>query len=187
MSQIAAMPDFETLNQALSETALQFHPSEAHGLISGVLSGDLSGKAVWEDIVMGEEDSPETRVLLQTVFQASAKQLQDFLFEFQLLLPPDEEALSLRAEALTLWCQGYLTGLKLVKVQLVGRSASDMTEAIDDMIEISKIHYEDVVQNEEDEAAYTELVEYVRMAAIVIYQEIHDEHEKSDKNSKYLH
>ncbi len=117
----------------------------------------------------------ETHQVLQDLFTASGKQLDEFLFEFQLILPPDAEVLPLRAEALTLWCQGYLTGLKLAEVQLVGRSAGDVTEAINDIIEIAKMNYEEVSASEEDEAAYMELVEYVRMAAVLIYQEMHEE------------
>lgn len=178
------MPDFDKLSEALNETTLKLHPSEAHGLISGVLSGNADSKTSWEEVVMGEENPAEARELLQTVFSASAKQLDEFLFEFQLFLPSDAEALSSRAEALTLWCQGYLTGLKLAKVQIVGRKPSDMTEAINDIIEIAKMNYEDVVASEEDEAAYVELVEYVRLAAILIYQEMH---EQNASVSKHLH
>lgn len=182
-----SMPDFQTLNHALSDTTLKLHPSEAHGLISGVLSGDASGKTPWEAIVTGDDDPAKTRELLQTLFEASAAQLDEFLFEFQLIMPPDSEDLTVRAEALTLWCQGFLTGLKLAKVQIVGRSPSDMTEAINDMIEIAKMNYEDVVANEEDEAAYIELVEYVRMAAILIYQEMHEQNAENRNASKHLH
>jgi uncharacterized protein YgfB (UPF0149 family) len=182
-----SMPDFQALNHALSDTTLKLHPSEAHGLISGVLSGDVSGKTPWQTIVTGDEDPAKTRELLQTLFEASAAQLDEFLFEFQLILPPDSDELALRAEALTLWCQGYLTGLKLTKVQIVGRSPSDVTEAINDMIEIAKMNYEDVVATEEDEAAYVELVEYVRVAAILIYQEMHEQNAESRNASKHLH
>ena len=40
------------------------------------------------------------------------------------------------------------------------------------MVEIAKMNYEEVVESEEDETAYVELVEYVRMAAILIYEEL---------------
>ena len=69
---------------------------------------------------------------------------------------------------------------------MVARTPSDMTEAINDMIEIAKMNYEEVVAGEEDEAAYTELVEYVRMAAILIYQEMHELGADAPR-SKHLH
>jgi uncharacterized protein YgfB (UPF0149 family) len=182
-----SMPDYETLSRVLLETTNQLHPSEVHGIISGVLSGNVKQKVNWEEMVTGGEDPTKTHELLQTLYAASARQLEDFLFEFQLMLPPDSEGLSTRAEALTLWCQGYLTGLKLAEVQLMGRSKNDITEAIDDMIEIAKMNYEDVVASEEDEVAYIELVEYVRMAAILIYQDMHEEDDAKRTRGNHLH
>lgn len=185
----SSMPDYQELNQALSNTTLKLHPSQVHGLISGVLSGNPKSTAAWEELVTGGEETAKTHDLLQAMFDASAKQLSEFLFEFQLVMPPDTEPLPSRAEALTLWSQGYLTGLKLAQVQLVGREAGDVTEAINDLIEIAKMNYEDVVASEEDEAAYIELVEYVRMAAVLIYQDIREQEtaKSSSGTSNHLH
>lgn len=167
------LPTYTELDRALNATALKLHPSQVHGLICGILCGPSSKNAAWEELVTGGEESPQTHKLLQSLYDGSASQLKDFLFDFEMVLPPDSEPLPVRAEAMTVWCQGMLTGLKLVQVPIVGREASELTEAIDDLIEIAKMNYDDVVANEEDEAAYVELVEYVRMAVIYIYQDLH--------------
>lgn len=180
------MPNYEELTLALSKTSQELSASEVHGIVSGVISGNSKSKSRWEELITGSDDPAETQAILQELYAASAKQLDDYLFDFQLLLPPDSEDLPLRAKALTLWCQGYLTGLKLAEVQLGGRSESEVTEAINDMIEIAKMNYEDVVASEEDEVAYMELVEYVRMAAILIYQNLHEQNEKAPV-SNHLH
>lgn len=183
------MPNYLDLNQALNNTTLKLHPSQAHGIICGILSGNSKSTTAWEELVTGGEESVKTHELLQALFEASAKQLHDFLFEFQLILPPDSDDLPSRAEALTLWCQGFLTGLKLAQVQIVGREPGEVTEAINDLIEIAKMNYEDVVANEEDEAAYVELVEYVRMAAILIYQDVNEQEavKSTTSSSNHLH
>ncbi len=185
----SSLPTFRELNQALSKTTLKLHPSQVHGLVSGVICGNPKSTAAWEELVTGGEDPAPTHEVLQELYDSSAKQLEDFLFEFQLLLPADSEDLPTRAEALTLWCQGMLTGLKLAQVQIVDREASEMTEAINDLIEIAKMNYEDVVANEEDEAAYAELVEYVRVAIILIYQDMREAEtsKKSANSSNHLH
>jgi len=167
------MPTYQELNAALSKTALKLHPSQVHGLISGILSANAKSNAAWEEIITGGEEAARTHELLQALYDTTAAQLNDFLFEFQIVMPPDDDDLALRAEALTLWCQGFLTGLKSADVKIVGREPSDMTEAINDLIEIAKMNYEEVVASEEDEAAFIELVEYVRMAVILIYEESH--------------
>lgn len=182
-----ALPEYAEISAALNNTALKLHASQVHGLICGILSGNPNTAPGWEQLVTGDDDGePATHELLQSIYSASAKQLDEFLFELQMVLPDDAEPLQARAEALTLWCQGFLTGLKAAQVPIVGRKPSEMTEAIDDIIEIAKMNYEQVVATEEDESAYVELVEYVRMAVILIYQDLREEDGPKNK-SKHLH
>ncbi len=183
-----ALPTFKTLEQTLDKTVLKLHPSQVHGLICGILCGNANPKSAWENLVTGGDESVKTHEVLQSLYDASAKQLEEFLFELELMLPPDSDALPLRAEALTMWCQGFLTGLKLVDVPIVDREPSDMTEAINDIIEIAKMNYEEVMASEEDETAYVELVEFVRVAVILIYQETREAAgKKSNDSTPYLH
>jgi len=167
----AALPTFEALSDALNQTSLKMNASQVHGLICGLLSRQSATPPAWEALIMGEEKLPTTHALLQELYTVTSSQLDDYLFEFHLVLPNDDALLPERAECLTLWCQGFLTGMKIVNIPIEGRAPSDVTEAINDLIEIAKMHYEEVVASEEDEAAYEELVEFVRMAAILIYQE----------------
>ena len=184
-----SLPTFSELEQVLSITTLKLHPSQVHGLVSGVICGNPNSTAAWEELVTGGEDPAHTHEVLLELYDASAKQLNEFLFEFHLVMPDDSEHLPVRAEALTLWCQGLLTGLKSAHVQIVDREPGEMTEAINDLIEIAKMNYEDVVASEEDEAAYVELVEYVRMAAILIYQDLREVEtsRKTASSSNHLH
>lgn len=184
----ASLPSYTELSKALGHTNLKLHASQVHGLVCGLLSGNPKTSAAWEALVTGGKETPKAHDLLQSLYEQSAKQLAEFLFEFQLLLPSDSDALPQRAEALTLWCQGFLTGLKMAEVKITGREPSELTEAIDDIIEIAKMNYEQVVASEEDEAAYTELVEYVRMAVILIYEDLRaDDAPTSPKKSTHLH
>lgn len=184
-----SLPNYRELNQALSKTTLKLHPSQVHGLVCGVICGNPDTDAAWEELITGGKDPARTHEVLQELYKASVKQLDEFLFEFQLMLPDDDDDLPVRAEALTLWCQGLLTGLKLVQVPIVDREPGEMTEAINDIIEIAKMNYEEVVASEEDEEAYVELVEYVRMAAILIYQDLREAEtaKKSRSSSNHLH
>ncbi len=183
------LPTYRELDQALCKTTLKLNPAQVHGLICGILCGNSNPSTAWEELVMGGKESAKTHKLLQDLYEGSAKQLDEFLFEFQLILPADSEELPMRAEALTLWCQGFLTGLKLTNIPISGRKPGEMTEAINDLIEIAKMNYEEVVASEEDEEAYVELVEYVRMAVILIHQDIREEEAKQQTAnlSNHLH
>lgn len=164
---------FAGLSNTLSQTALKMHASQVHGLITGLLCGQFKIQpTAWEALVTGEGDHPQAHAELQGLYEATKKQLIDFLFEFDLVLPDDAAPIMERAEALTVWCQGYLTGLKLAGVPLTRREPSELTEGIDDLTEIAKMNYEQVQESEEDENAFAELIEYVRMVVIFIYQSL---------------
>lgn len=181
------LPKYQEIDQVLQHTSLKLHPAQVHGVITGLICADPNSKKGWEELVTGQKEANKTHEILQKIYENTANQLADFLFEFQLILPSDRTALPERAEALTLWCQGFLTGLKLKQVDIEGREESDITEAIDDIIEIAKMNYEEVVASEEDEAAFMELVEYVRMAAILIYQDLQPGNKSKENSSKHLH
>jgi uncharacterized protein YgfB (UPF0149 family) len=183
MKQIT-LPNYEELSAVLGQTAQKLHASQVHGLIAGMLCGQSAGKGMVEALIKTLNDNEAAQSLLQQLYQASDKQLKEFLFELELMLPADTTDLPERAEALTLWCQGFLIGLKKVNIQTEGRKPSELTEAIDDIIEIANMNYEVVVSSEEDEVAYVELVEYVRMAVIFIYQEMYDNSGARKKISK---
>lgn len=181
-------PEYSEIGSILNQTALKLHPSQAHGLICGLLCGHSSTPVAWKELLTGETDVNKPYPVLEDLYDISARQLEEFLFEFNLVLPADSASLPERAEALTLWSQGFLTGLKFVQVQILERKPSETTEAINDIIEIAKMNYEEVIASEEDEAAYVELVEYVRMAVILIYQALgENDLPKKQIGSNYLH
>lgn len=173
-----SLPDYSELSQTLSQTALKLNPAQAHGLMCGVLCGSQNSDIAWDKWAAGDQ-SADGIAALQALYDVTARQLSEFSFDFQLMLPPDGSDIAWRAEALTLWCQGFLTGLKMADIAIVGRKPSDVTEAISDMIEVAKMDYEEAISNEEDEIAYVELVEYVRLSAVLIYQDAHEERAKS--------
>lgn len=182
-----SLPTFSKLNQALAKATTKLHPSQVHGVICGIICGKPESESGFREWIKGHEKGKTIRELLDALYQASKQQLSDFLFEFQLILPADSANLSARAEALTLWCQGFLTGLKMSDVQIEGREPGEVTEAINDLIEISKMNYEEVVESEEDETAFVELVEYLRVAVILIYQSLREATESPSKNTFHNH
>lgn len=166
------MPSYQTLSTFLQKNALPFDASEAHGLFCGLLCGTTASQPQWQEILLKDQDPEIDTELLQALYAWTMQKLSDFDLEFQLLLPADKKPLPSRAEALTLWCQGFLTGLKFAHVSLKSKN-QDVLEALKDISEIAKMNYEEVAANNEneDESAYVELVEYVRVAVLMIYQE----------------
>jgi yecA family protein len=112
---------------------------------------------------------------LQSLHDATWQQLTERSSEFQLLLPEDSEDAVLRTEALAQWCEGYLHGLVIradgdeLKARLAAEPLSDI---IRDMLEITRAEADPDADDETNEVAYAELLEYLRVAAQLVYEEL---------------
>ena len=109
----------------------------------------------------------------------------------ELLLPPDEEGMPLRARELGRWCHGFVTGLALGGITSKELDEEECEDALERFQEIAEISYDDIEIDEEDEIAYTEVSEYVRMAVLMIYSDIQASADRSggqsNQTSKHLH
>ncbi len=173
MSQAPSLPSYTELTLALEKTQSNFQAAQVHGLLCGLICG-TSGKTddSWEKIVLGPKKSKKTLSMLQELYETSYHQINEFSFEFSLLLPTDRANLDTRAEALGLWCQGFVAGLQQTDALIENREPGEATDALNDIIEIAQVNYGDVTANEEDETAYFELIEYVRLAVLMLYHEL---------------
>ena len=154
------------LNQSTHATA-----AEAHGLLCGLLclDGGISSDE-WLDYLFGGEGeaNEQDRELLDALFETSRRQLDEFDFSFDLLLPEDEAPLAERADALGEWCGGFLAGLGY-RAEGVEWS-EECTDILRDLAEISRLDPD--APEDGGEPAYTELAEYVRVAVQVIRSEV---------------
>lgn len=173
MSTMPALPTYAEVENALKETTAKYDAAQVHGLMCGLICA-TSGKEDrrWQKLLYGKEKYPKSQEVLLILYETSYHQMSEFSFEFGLLLPSERDNINHRAETLGLWCQGFLTGLEQGGFSIQNRDQNEITEAINDLIEISQVTYGDINDNEEDETAYFELVEYVRLAALMIFHEI---------------
>lgn len=119
---------------------------------------------------LGDAQTRETADLAASLYDETLHQLQDPELGFQLLLPDDAQPLSARAEALGDWCRGFLAGLGLAGVKQGQRLPEGVDEVLRDFAEISKVNF-NLEGSEEDETAYAEVVEYVRIGMLLVCQE----------------
>lgn len=178
MSQTPTLIDYDELEKTLASVEATFTASEAHGFICGVLAA-TGGKldSSWIKVISGKSKSVALREQLLELFETSFHLLNEFSFEFTLLLPDDQIDINKRSECLGMWCQGFLTGLQKHNIPLKNREPGEVTEALDDITEISQISFGDIAQNDEDENAYFELVEYVRLAVLMLFHELNTREE----------
>lgn len=173
--------DYDNLNDALRRCGASWDAAQAHGLLTSRLAvaGADAGLGWLQQVLEGTNESDALRAecagLLNTLFQDTLRQLSERLSEFEPLLPDDADTASVRATALAHWCEGFLHGLVSVDhgAALKERLAKDpLADIIRDMLQLTRATVDDASDEETNETAYAEIVEYVRVAAQLTYEEL---------------
>jgi uncharacterized protein YgfB (UPF0149 family) len=170
-----ALPEFDTLANAILQSGGLGSPSELHGFLCGQMAaGERPGGQGWvemskELLDIGDISDAPLKPLLLELYQGSLNQLQSDDFEFALLMPDEDIAMSQRAESLGLWCHGFLSGYAMAGRDLKEGLSDDASSALQDMVQVSQIVAEQ--DDEGDEADFIEVYEYVRMSVLLIFSE----------------
>lgn len=173
--------DYDQLDDALRRCGAGWDASQVHGLLAGRLAtaGAEAGFEWLSQVLEGTDANnaltDECEGLLRTLFETTYRQLAERQSEFEPLLPDDQDATSDRASALAHWCEGFLHGLvsadhgDALKERL---AAEPLADIIRDMLEITRAAADEDTDGESEDIAYTELVEYLRVAAQLTYEEL---------------
>ena len=162
------------LHAAGSETGA----AEAHGLLCGMAcAGGNVATDVWLEHLLGENNTlsaaaRDCNAALTSLQQEIKRQLHDDALGFVLLLPADDEPLTLRTRALGHWCEGFLYGMALGGTRDDAPLPEDSAEIMKDFYEISHAGFTARETADADEAAYLEIVEYVRMCVLLVHEEL---------------
>ena len=168
--------DYVNVDTSLQRAAAGIGASEAHGVICGLLcvpeaiENPLWLEEVVPDGVTSEQDRDDAKRLLISVAEASRAQLGEDSFEFYPLLPEDEFPLQSRGRALAQWCAGFLFGLSIAGAGDLDALPADSREIVGDLSKFAGIRGGG--RDEEEENAYAELVEYIRVGVMLINQEL---------------
>lgn len=151
-------------------------PSELHGLMCGQLAAGVRFDAdAWLAMVVAHLDVQEIeddddKAELVGLYEQALGQFTDGGFSFSLLLPDDDTELAARAESLGSWCSGFLGGFGLAFDRDKQKLNEEVTETMDDLSQIALVSLDDD-DDPEAEQSLMELVEYVRMAALMVFSE----------------
>ena len=113
--------------------------------------------------------------------------LQDGESGFTPLLPDDEIDLSQRINALVGWCEGFLFGLASQSKLDLSRYSEEAKEIIEDFAQFTRAGIDGEDDAELEEAAYAELVEYIRVGAQLIYMELRPQPMPDPSASRKIH
>jgi uncharacterized protein len=167
---------YDEFQRVLREARALPEPPEAHGTLAGALCSSRDyGLIEWLREILPDE-SADAEVLqssvLQNVYHSMVRTLVGNDADFAPLLPDDETPLAERADALSLWCQGFLYGLGSGTTADPGKVSAEAGEIIRDLTEITHVGVEADEENEENEAAFAEVVEFVRVGVQLLFVEL---------------
>ncbi len=166
---------FKDFEDVLATAGSLADAAEAHGSLCGALCSMSPYKMQdWVNEILpdGAALSDESSAMLERVFTATATSFGEQGMEFEPLLPNDEQPLNGRANALALWCTGFLYGLGTGHISDLEALNGDVGEIVRDFTEISRATGDDADGDESNEQAYAELVEFIRVAAQVVFEEL---------------
>jgi uncharacterized protein len=164
--------DFDEVARALAAAGSTVHAAEAHGCLCGAACVRRDyGLAEWlEEIV------PDGAVagdgVLEALRATTVSALAGAQMEFEPLLPRDEVPLDARVEALGAWCQGFLYGFGAAGTAGGATLPDDVAEVLGDLAQFAQAGAVGTESPEVEEDAYVELVEFVRAAVQLVYDEL---------------
>lgn len=139
-------------------------PVDCHAWVDEIvirgLPDDSTGDSLWRECLAEIGD------LTRIAFEGGECDLE-------ILLPDDDQPMAVRSQALVDWCCGFLYGFGLLPAAVLEALSTDAREVIDDILEFTHM---DVSPETEDaqiaEKSYVELVEYLRVGTLLLYEEM---------------
>lgn len=152
--------------------------AELHGTLTGILCADPAGaEEKWLNLLAEDFDydtamTEACEIALGRLFQATRSELESSGMTFYPLLPDDRAPLDARAQALALWCHGFLYGTSMGPLPSESELSAEFNEVMADFAEITKAELDENEDPEQAERAYAELVEFVRVGAQLVFEEL---------------
>lgn len=169
------LPDFDELDECISDLVDDTSPSFVHGFFCGMLAGgyslnknDYLEPLLEHMVILPDQIGVRLAELLQQLYDATRESLVDIQFSFQLLLPMDDQSLQWRAEGLANWSTGFISGFADT-TQLKDKDLNDaVREALADMGAIAELDVT-IEDSDDNEQQLMQLEEYLRTATQFIF------------------
>lgn len=172
-----SLPVYEELNDILRLLDFGERASELHGFLCGVVAFDIAypldssittlAPDLRQDVI--NEQLAQT---LDSLYETVRQQMTDPVLQLELLIPEENSVnLSTRVKALACWCDGFLFGLANAGLRERSDLPEDTSEILLDLTRISQLQGADT-GDEDEESSFNELLEYVRMSALLVAEEL---------------
>jgi uncharacterized protein YgfB (UPF0149 family) len=166
---------FPEIVRVLETLSATIPAAEGHGCLCGALCTTTHYPLDrWLDEIIPDlaDASEGDRRVLNLLFTDTLNALRGDQMEFEPLLPDDDATLERRAAALSQWCQGFLYGFGSGRPRTSDDLPPNVEEILRDLTQIGRAAVDAGESGEEEEEAYTEVVEYVRAGVQLIHDEL---------------
>lgn len=173
--------DYEYWHDFLYREGAVCAPSQLHGVIcASVTTGDANwARSALEVLdIPGEDASTALHTAIEALREIVAKTLADDNYGLALLLPDDALSIAQRGDALAEWCQGYLYGMGQCGQSPAQPLGDEGKEALEDIARIAELDT-DLEDSDANDSDYVQLVEFVRIAVISIFNSLNPDSVKS--------
>ena len=173
--------NYSDLEKLRISASLTTNVAEYHGLISSRL---CFGIEHFEDLTSEDssDDKSVTSIQIQEFNNAFLNMIKDAKdqfkkggFNFDPLLPSDSEPIEYRALGLASWCQGFVDGYGMsvaeLEIKMDRLGDGEAAEIIEDFAQISTLDSNSISDEQDEEIAFMELVEYVRVSVQLLYED----------------
>ena len=171
-----SLPEYDGFVDAIAFLSLPVSASFLHGMMCGYIcaGADSQGESYIRALANNKKDEHSRQAILALfeVFSVSQQQIIHFDFDFEMMLPDDDEFLVTRATAFSEWCEGFIQALTLVGVSADQFHEEEAQEALQHLTEFAELDCDTLDVDEEDERALMEINEYARMAVIRLHGDL---------------
>lgn len=166
----------QAISDALQCLGVESTPSDVQGLLSAFFCQDISlSKTAWVDSMLSapladeDHDKQDAKETLVQFYEHTQVLFDNDMTEFELLMPKDDMPFEIRLQALVHWVQGFLSGIKLLGMDLDKDYGAELNEVIQDLFKISVLGADEIGEGEEVEASLMELYEFTKVAVQLLY------------------
>jgi uncharacterized protein YgfB (UPF0149 family) len=165
---------FSEIQRVLADEHSMTDAAEAHGTLAGALCTASSYRFEdWlQEILPEGRAQPISTGALRGLYFLTTETLAGAEMSFEPLLPEDAQPLDERAAALSQWCVGFLYGLGSGSIPDVSKLPGEVGEVVKDFDELTRVGVGAGESEEENESAYAEIVEFVRVGVQLVFEEL---------------
>ena len=171
------MQNYDQLNEMLITASAGFHASECHGFLCALVcgSGQVQDQELREYFLLDSDEivnADECFNHLKALAEDVKTKMYSSDLDLELLLADENDAIAARSLSLAEWCQGFMSGMGLSGVK-DEQIPFESRELIGDFCKIANLDTENKEDlNQENDFALMELIEYVRMGTIYIFEDL---------------